>query len=138
MNVESPLTYGHVVETKLSYERALETAKEYLKAEGFGIQCQIDIAATMKEKLGVEHEPYTILGACNPSYAHLALTQHPQIGLLLPCNVVVQKQGEKTIVSAIDARSLMKLVDPVGLASVAEHVDTSLRRVLERIASAVA
>lgn len=136
MNAESTLTYGHVIETKLSYDRALELAKLYLKDAGFGVQCQIDVAATLKEKLGIEREPYMILGACNPEYAHQALSHHPQIGLLLPCNVVVQAEGAKTLVSAINARVLVQLVDPANLAPVAEEVDTRLRRVLERIAMA--
>lgn len=130
------LNYGHVVGTKLPFERAVELTKQYLKDEGFGVLCEIDVAATMKEKLGIDHEPYKILGACNPHYAHQVLSRHPQVGLLLPCNVVVQVQGSETIVSAIDARALVSMVDSANLGSLADEVNEHLKSVLARVETA--
>ena len=135
MNNHSSIDYGHVVATRLPFDRAVELAKAYLKDEGFGVLCEIDVAATMKEKLGVEHGPYKILGACNPQYAHQVLSHHPQIGLLLPCNVVVQAQGPETLVSAVNARALVAMVDAANLEPIAAEVDERLTRVLKNIAA---
>ncbi|HVA28648.1 MAG TPA: DUF302 domain-containing protein, partial [Candidatus Baltobacteraceae bacterium] len=95
--------YGRDVTTALTFDTAIETAKRLLKDEGFGVLCEIDVTATMREKLGASFRPYRILGACNPTLAHQALTAEPQIGLLLPCNLVVQEVDGKTHVSVVDA-----------------------------------
>jgi uncharacterized protein (DUF302 family) len=130
---ETTFSYGRAVVTKLGYEQAVEQAKQLLKDEGFGVLCEIDVAATMREKLGTNIEPYRILGACNPTFAHSALSHHPQLGLLLPCNVVVQRSGDTTIVSAIDARALLGIVGKASLQPIADEVTKRLYRLLDRI-----
>jgi uncharacterized protein (DUF302 family) len=135
MNItDTTFAFGRAVTTSLSYGDAVEKAKQFLKDEGFGVLCEIDVAATMKEKLGADVEPYRILGACNPALAHAALAHHPQLGLLLPCNVVVQRIGGETVVSAIDARALLRIVERNDMEPVAEEVTARLSRVLDRFA----
>jgi uncharacterized protein (DUF302 family) len=126
--------YGRAVTTAAPFERAIELAKAFLKDEGFGVLCEIDVTATMKDKLGETFRPYRILGACNPHLAHKALTAESQLGLMLPCNVVVQVEDGRTVVSAIDATAMMGVVGHDGLAEIADDANARLGRVLERIA----
>jgi uncharacterized protein (DUF302 family) len=114
----------------------VERAKALLKDEGFGVLCEIDVAGTLKEKLGADVPPYRILGACNPQFAHQALLMEPQLGLLLPCNVVVQQRDNGTVVSAIDARSLLGIVKNDEMLGIADEVNGRLARVLDRISAA--
>jgi len=132
--IDDKLEYGFATPVSLPFDRAIETVKEYLKDEGFGVLCEIDVRKTLKEKIGEEFRPYVILGACNPHLAHRALSAEPQLGLLLPCNVVVQQGEGTTVVSAIDAKKMMGFVNNDTLAEVAEDANARLRRVLERIA----
>ncbi len=127
--------YGRVVGAGLPYESAIERVKSLLKDEGFGILCEIDVAKTLQEKLGVTFRPYRILGACNPTLAHQALSTDGQLGLLLPCNLVVQEEGGNTIVSAIDTRALMSVTKDPSLLPIADEVNERLNRVLDRIAA---
>lgn len=129
--------YGRAVRTSLSFDEAIDRAKELLKTEGFGVLCEIDVTATMKENLGEKFRPYRILGACNPQLAHKTITAEPQIGLLLPCNVVVQELDGATVVSAIDARAMIGFVGNPSLASVADEVNARLNRVLDAVATPV-
>jgi uncharacterized protein (DUF302 family) len=129
------LRYGRVVTTKLSFDRAAARARELLKNEGFGILSEIDVAKTLKEKRGVEFQPYLILGACNPDLAHKALLAEEQLGLLLPCNVVVTVQGGRTKVSAVDAGAMLSVVGNPELAAIAAEVNTRLQKVLAAIAA---
>ena len=129
--------YGRAVRTSLSFDEAIDRAKELLKTEGFGVLCEIDVTATMKEKLGEAFRPYRILGACNPQLAHKTITAEPQIGLLLPCNVVVQELDGAAVVSAIDARAMIGFVGNPSLASVADEVNARLNRVLDAVATTV-
>ncbi|MBI3202008.1 MAG: DUF302 domain-containing protein [Myxococcales bacterium] len=117
----------------LTQDRALERVKELLAEEGFGVLTTIDVAATLKAKLGVEKEPYVILGACNPPLAHRALEADPAIGVLLPCNVDVYQQGGRTIVQAINPRKQFELVSNPGVAPIAEEVAQKLERVLAKL-----
>jgi uncharacterized protein (DUF302 family) len=121
--------------TTLGFEQALERVRTELKDEGFGVLCEIDVQATLKEKLGVEGEPYTILGACNPPLAHRALTAEPELGALLPCNVVVYEREGETRIAAIDAERMLSLVGNDELAPVAADVRARLAGVVERAAT---
>ena len=105
----------------LPYEQALEKVTEALKAEGFGVLTSIDVKDTMKKKLDVDFRKYTILGACNPPLAHQALSARPDVGLLLPCNVIVYEEGEGTVVNIIDPLSMRTFIQDPVLDSVAEE-----------------
>ena len=122
--------------TERGFGDAVECVRAELKAEGFGVLCEIDVRATLKEKLGVDREPYLILGACNPPLAHQALEQEPDLGTLLPCNVVVYRHQGETHISAIDAERMLSIVDNDTLAPVAAEVRRKLSAVVERAATA--
>lgn len=126
--------YGHSRIVNLTYEEALSKVTATLKEQGFGILTEIDIKATLKEKLGVESRPYKILGACNPPFAHRALQAEEEIGLLLPCNVIVYINGAgETVVSALDPVVAMQVVDNPALAEVAEAVREKLVSAIDAV-----
>ena len=128
------MNYGFSKKVDLSYEDALIKVTEELQKEGFGVLTEIDVKATFKKKLDVDHNNYKILGACNPPLAHKALTAEPEIGLLLPCNVVVYEDDNKqTIVAAIDAKTMMSVVGRDDIEPIAEEVNQKLAKVLENI-----
>lgn len=127
------LGYGRAVTLDIEFSEAVERVRSLLKEQGFGILCEIDVAKTLKEKIGVEFPPYLILGACNPQLAHRALQVENQLGLLLPCNVVVQSKGGKTIVSAVNAQQMLGVVGNPQLGDVARDADARLQTVIERI-----
>jgi uncharacterized protein (DUF302 family) len=118
--------------TTAPFDQAIARVREELKSEGFGVLCQIDVQATLKEKLGVEGEPYTILGACNPPLAHQALTAEPDLGVLLPCNVIVYKRDSETHISAIDPERMLSIVGNEQLAPIAADVRRRLGEVVAR------
>jgi uncharacterized protein (DUF302 family) len=118
--------------TRLPFTDAVERVREELKTEGFGVLCEIDVQATLREKLGVEQEPYLILGACNPPLAHRALSAEPELGTLLPCNVVVYQRDGETHISAIDAERMLSIVGNDDLEPVAAQVRNKLAAVVER------
>ena len=121
--------FGKTVTT--SYEQTLQRATEALAKEGFGVLTEIDVAATLKKKLGKDMPPYKILGACNPQFAHRAIEMEPQIGALLPCNVVVRVNAAgQTIVEIMDPDAVLKLVDRPEIGEVAAEVRSRLERVL--------
>ena len=122
--------------TELGFTDAAERVRDELKAEGFGILCEIDVQATLKEKLGVDREPYLILGACNPPLAHQALEAEPDLGTLLPCNVVIYQRDGETHVSAIDAERMLSIVGNEALLPVAVEVRSRLAAVVERATTA--
>jgi uncharacterized protein (DUF302 family) len=117
----------------LPYEAALVKVTEALKAEGFGVLTSIDVKETMKKKLDVDFRKYTILGACNPPLAHKALTARPDVGLLLPCNVIVYEEGDATMVNIIDPISMTNFIQDPALELVAEEARQRLKRVSESI-----
>ncbi len=117
----------------LPYETALEKVTAALKAEGFGVLTNIDVKETMKKKLDADFRKYTILGACNPPLAHKALTARPDVGLLLPCNVIVYEEGDATLVNIIDPLSMTNFIQDPALESVAEEARQRLKRVSEAI-----
>lgn len=118
----------------LSFEEAIARVTEELKKEGFGVLTEIDVQATLKKKLDVDMRPYRILGACNPPFAHQALQTDRHIGLLLPCNVIVQDAGDgKTEVAAIDPVVSMSRVENQALEPLAQEVRAKLQRVIECI-----
>ncbi len=99
-----------------------------LRGEGFGVLTEIDVAATLRAKLGVERDPYLILGACNPPFANLAITRDPAIGALLPCNVVVRTDGTAVVVEAMDPRAVLALVGDAGVDEIANEIRARLIR----------
>jgi uncharacterized protein (DUF302 family) len=125
------MSYYIQKELAMSFEKALERVKEELQKEGFGVLTEIDVQDTFKKKISVDFRKYRILGACNPGFAHQALQQEPRIGLLLPCNVIVQESaGGKTEVAAIDPVASMQRVENDGLTGVATQVKEKLQRVI--------
>ncbi|MFC1493172.1 DUF302 domain-containing protein [candidate division KSB1 bacterium] len=124
--------YSRVVD--LDYEKAIEKVTEELKKEGFGVLTEIDVKATLKMKLDVDVSPYKILGACNPSLAHRALQEEENIGLLLPCNVVVYKnKNDETVVSAIEPDAMFTVEDNENVKVVAGQVKEKLHRAIDSV-----
>jgi uncharacterized protein (DUF302 family) len=121
--------------TGQSFDDAVARVREELAAEGFGVLSEIDVQATLRAKLGAEMEPYLILGACNPPLAHQALSAEPELGTLLPCNVVVYVHDGETHVSAIDAERMLSIVGNEGLEPVAATVREKLASVVDRAAT---
>lgn len=115
-----------------SFESAVEKVKESLKTEGFGVLCEINIQEKLKEKLGVDFRKYTILGACNPSYAHKALIVEDKIGTMLPCNVIVQERNNNEVeVSAVDPLASMMAIENPELSGIASEVKAKLEKVIQ-------
>ncbi len=128
--------YGIARHVGVGYEEALSMVREALKEQGFGVLTEIDVKKTMKEKLDVDFKPYVILGACNPPLAHQALTAEPDIGLLLPCNVVVYEEGPAAaMVEAIAPLAALGVVGNPGLDQVAEQAQARLTAALDAVAA---
>jgi len=122
--------YGFNIQVKGSFDDTVKRVTEALKTEGFGVLTDIDVQATMKAKLGIDGKPYRILGACNPPLAHKAITADPDIGLLLPCNVVVREDAAgKIIIGFMDPIAVLKLTDNPGVTEIAKDVRARLDRV---------
>ena len=128
-------TYTVSASTDLSFKDAVARVREELAAEGFGVLCEIDVQATLKQKLGTDREPYLILGACNPPLAHRALEAEPELGVLLPCNVVIYQDNGQTHIAAVDAEQMLSIVGNDELAPTATEVRRRLAAVVERAAS---
>ncbi|MBF8293612.1 MAG: hypothetical protein HW389_157 [Bacteroidetes bacterium] len=127
------MSYGFSKTVSLPYEKAIEKVTEELKKEGFGVLTTIDVQDTLKKKLDVDFNKYVILGACNPPFAHKALVAEEQIGLLLPCNVIVYEKNGRTIVAAFDPMTMATMVENEALKSIAEEVTARLRRVINSL-----
>ncbi|MEZ5175519.1 MAG: DUF302 domain-containing protein [Acidimicrobiia bacterium] len=127
--------YGLKTTTALSMEDAEAAARQALASEGFGVLTEIDVAATLREKLGVDRSPYRILGACNPRLAEQALESESDVGLLLPCNVVVYEDGESTVVAALDPGIMVDLTANPELEAIASEARERLGRVIAAVPS---
>lgn len=127
------MEYGFSKKLSLSYEKAVEKVTEELKKEGFGILTSIDVKETFKKKINVDFKKYMILGACNPTMAHRGLVSEEELGLLLPCNVIVYEKENSTMVSFFDPMIMTKIIDNNELKEVAEEVKRKLLRVSEAI-----
>ncbi len=127
--------YGMVVTSDLPMEQAEKAIRESLAEEGFGILTEIDVAATLREKLGIERAPYRILGACNPSLANRGLEADDDLGLLLPCNVVVCVRDGQTVVAALDPHVMADVASTPEIDEVAREARQRLERALARLES---
>ena len=125
--------YGFSKKVNYNFDEAIEKVTEELQKEGFGVLTEIDVKATMKKKLDVDYPKYQILGACNPPLAHKALTVDPEIGLLLPCNVIVYEKEDAVHVSAIDANAMFKVVDRDDVQPIADEVNKKLQAVIQNL-----
>jgi uncharacterized protein (DUF302 family) len=128
--------YGLSVDVALACDQAVEKTRDELAKEGFGVLTEIDVKATFKKKLDVEFRPYVILGACNPPIAHKALSAETDLGLLLPCNVIVYATDDagKSVVAAIDPVEQLKVTGNAAIEPFAQEVRSRLERVLDGVA----
>ena len=127
-------SYGDVRTTGLKFDEAVTQMEAALKKEGFGVLCQIDIQAKLKEKLGIDFPKYMILGACNPPLAAQALQRDLHLGLLLPCNAVVYEEGGQVHVGVVDAVRMLSVANQPEMEGLARQVNEKLRRALDAVA----
>ena len=127
------INYGFTKELNIPYGKVVELVRDSLKKEGFGILTEIDVQGKMKEKLGINMNKYIILGACNPSNAYKAILAEENIGLMLPCNVIVYEKGGKTVLSFIRPTVAMQMVDNLELQKVAQAVEEQLKKAFDAI-----
>ncbi len=125
--------YGFRKELDFPFREAVERTRSALADEGFGVLCEIDIKEKLREKLGVDFRNYLILGACNPPLAHQALQEDLDIGLLLPCNVIVYETDSGSVVAAIDAKKMLSVAGNPNLETTAETVNEKLRCAIESL-----
>lgn len=134
MTATTSIPYGHSETVALPYEAAVQATRDALAQEGFGVLTEIDVRATLKKKIDVEFRPYVILGACNPTLAHRALSAEPAIGLLLPCNVVVQAESpERSVVAVLDPEVQLGVTGRNDLKPLAAEVKAKLIRALNAV-----
>ena len=130
------VSYTLSTTTPLGFTDAVARVREELASEGFGVLCEIDVQATLKQKLDVDRDPYLILGACNPKLAHGALQAEPELGVLLPCNVIIYTQDGDTHIAAVNAEQMLSIVANDELTETASEVRRRLAAVVKRAASA--
>jgi len=136
------MSYAHTITVALPYEEAVRRTREALQGQGFGVLSEIDVRSTFEAKLGVESGQalgdYLILGVCNPALAQRALTAEPDMGLLLPCNVVIRRGNDahSTVIQTIDPQTMVKLSDAPAVALVAGEADDRLRAALKELQTA--
>ena len=129
--LQTPFTFATTIRGTVADVRPRVEAA--LRAEGFGVLTEIDVAATMRAKLGVEQPPFVILGACNPALAHRALEAQPSVGALLPCNVVVREDGQDVVIEAMDPNAVLGFVDDPDVHAVAAEARARLQRVVQAV-----
>lgn len=127
------MNYFYKKQLNMSFTDAIEKTKTELANEGFGILTEIDVKTTFKNKLSIEYDNYMILGACNPSFAFKALEVEKEIGLLLPCNVIVYEDKDKVFVSVILPTVAMNMVENLALADIAKQVEEKLKKVINNL-----
>lgn len=127
------MSYYFAKKLDMTFDEAIEHVTEELKKEGFGILTEIDVQATFKKKLDIDFRPYKILGACNPPFAHQALQAEDKIGLMLPCNVIVQEKADGVEVAAVDPIASMAGVDNAELGDMANDVQAMLKKVIDSL-----
>ena len=125
------MDYGITIRTPVPFTEAVARVREALKAQGFGVLTEIDVQATLRDKLGEEMEEYLILGACNPPLAHRALAADRRIGLLLPCNVVIRTEAGQTVIEALDPQTMVAVAGQPALQPVADEAASRLRAALD-------
>ena len=134
MEVRKLSNYSFGGETELGFDEAIKKVTESMKEQGFGILTEIDAKKVLKEKLGLDRRPYKILGACKPQFAHRAIDMEPEIGTLLPCNVLVyEKDDGKVVVSAMNPEAALKLVGNSNIEDIAKQVRTRIEKALEEL-----
>jgi uncharacterized protein (DUF302 family) len=127
------MSYYFSKKSALGFEEAIEKVTEALKSEGFGVLAEIDVKETLKKKLNVDFRPYKILGACNPHFAYKALQAEDKVGIMLPCNVIVQDKGNGVEIAAVDSVASMQAIDNPKLSEIADEIRESLHRVIESL-----
>lgn len=127
------MNYGFSKTLDITFEQAIEKVTSELKREGFGVLTSIDVKETLKQKINVDFKKYTILGACNPLIAHKALQEEEELGLLLPCNVIVYEKDNKTNVSFFDPMVMTRVIDNDNMKPIASEVKEKLQKVLEAV-----
>ncbi|MCJ7555133.1 MAG: DUF302 domain-containing protein [Ignavibacteriaceae bacterium] len=127
------MSYYFSKKTTLGFEEAIEKVTEALKSEGFGILTEIDVKETLKKKLDVDFRPYRILGACNPPFAYKALQAEDKVGIMLPCNVIVQEKEEGVEIAAVDPVASMQAIDNPKLGEIADEIRKRLHRVIDSL-----
>lgn len=129
------ISYGFIKEIDAPFEDALDLVKKALKEHKFGVLTTIDVKEKLKEKLDIDFKKYVILGACNPAMAHKALEAEENIGLLLPCNVIVYEKGENSVIGVIKPSAAMNMVDNEKLKNIAQEVENLLKAAFDKISN---
>jgi len=125
--------YGFIKELDISFDETVGRVTDGLKKEGFAVLTTIDVRQKLKEKLGIDFRKYLILGACNPVFAHRAILAEENIGLMLPCNVLVYEKGQKTVLAVMKPSAAMQMIDNPELTSIALEVEAKLKKAFESV-----